>query len=233
MLSMIGAVVFDLDGVLLESEQLWDLARRELVADQGGRWRPEATTAMLGMSPAEWSSYMRSHLGLALDEGRVVQEVVTRLLAHYAQGLPLLPGAAEAVRRLARRWPIGLASSSNRVVIDHVLALAGLEDCFAATASSEEVPKGKPAPDVYLEATRRLGVPAPDCAAVEDSANGILSALAAGLAVIAIPNDAFPPPPQVLSRAAVVLGSLEELTAEVVDELGRSGAGAGQARLDD
>jgi HAD superfamily hydrolase (TIGR01509 family) len=211
---VIQAVVFDLDGVLIDSERLWDQARREVVAQRGGRWRPRATTAMQGMSSVEWSRYLRDHLGVDLPADRIVGLVVQNLLDRYAHGLPLIPGAVEAVRRIGRRWPLGLASSANRVVIDEVLALADLRDAFEATVSSEEVPRGKPAPDVYLETARRLGQPPSACAAVEDSGNGIRSAAAAGLHVVAIPNRDYPPSASALAEAELVLDSLAGLTAE-------------------
>ncbi|HUJ65903.1 MAG TPA: HAD family phosphatase, partial [Acidimicrobiales bacterium] len=202
---MIGAVVFDLDGVLLDSERVWDNARRQVVAEHGGRWREGATAAMQGMSSTEWSAYLRDQLGVDLDREDIVALVVDQLLDRYRRDLPLLPGAQETVRRVAARWPLGLASSANRPVIDEVLALSGLAAEFRATVSSEEVPRGKPHPDVYLEAARRLGQPARACAAVEDSANGIRAAVAAGLSVAAVPNRDFPPPAEVLAQADLVV----------------------------
>ena len=217
---MTRAVVFDLDGVLIDSEERWDRARRQVVAEHGGEWRDGATTAMQGMSSTEWALYLRDELGTDLPLDEIVDLVVGHLLDGYHDGLPLLPGAAAAVRRIGARWPLGLASSANRIVIDAVLASAGLTGAFAATVSSEEVARGKPAPDVYLETARRLGEPAAGCAAVEDSSNGIRSAVAAGMGVIAVPNRAFPPAPDVLDEAAAVLTGLDELTVDVVARLG-------------
>lgn len=216
---MIEAVVFDLDGVLIDSEELWDAVRRGVVAAQGGRWREEATRAMQGMSAPEWGRYLRESLAVDLPVDRIVSLVVDELLDGYRHNLPLLPGAVAAVRRVGRRWPLGLASSANRVVIDAVLPAAELSDAFAATVSSEEVARGKPAPDVYLEAARRLGVTPSACAAVEDSANGIRSAAAAGLVVIAVPNRQYPPGGDALAEAAVVLRGLDGLTEDVIEGL--------------
>jgi HAD superfamily hydrolase (TIGR01509 family) len=207
----LAAVVFDLDGVLVDSEQLWDSARRELVAERGGSWRDDATRTMMGMSSLEWSRYMHDELHVDLEPEEISAAVVERLEGLYREQLPLLPGAREAVKRLAQNWPLGLASSANRKIIDVLLELAELGEYFAATVSSEEVPRGKPAPDVYLEAARRLGVPATQCAAVEDSSNGLRAAAAAGMIVIALPNPAFPPDGDALSLAASVLASLDEL----------------------
>ncbi len=219
---MTEAVIFDLDGVLLDSEEVWDRARRQVAVANGGHWLPGATEAMQGMSSTEWSAYLHQELGVRLAPAQIVDAVVTRLLEYYGENLPMLPGAQDAVRRIGRHWPLGLASSSNRVVIEKVLERAGLQDCFRVTVSSEEVPRGKPAPDVYLEAARQLGVSPPQCCAVEDSANGIRSAVAAEMTVIAIPNQHFPPPQEVLAQANLVLPGLDRLTVEAVEQAGSS-----------
>lgn len=216
---MIESVIFDLDGVLLDSEHVWDRARRAVAHEHEGTWLPEATASMQGMSSVEWARYMQQQLGVQLDQQQIIDRVLEALFAEYAQGLPLLPGALEAVRRLAQRWPLGLASSSNRSVIDRVLRQADIADLFAATVSSEEVARGKPSPDVYLEAARRLDRRPEACAAIEDSANGIRSAVAAQTRVVAVPNQAFPPPEDVLATASLVLTSLDELTVERVARL--------------
>ena len=214
---MIDAVVFDLDGVLLDSEQVWDRAREELAHERGGRWHDLAQRDMMGMSSTEWSRYMHETIGLPEPPEEISREVVERLSALYREELPVIRGAREAVQRLAARWPLGLASSSNRELIDLVLELLGVAHLFAATVSSEEVPRGKPAPDVYLEAARRLGVDPARAAAVEDSHNGILAARAAGMRVVAIPNSHFPPGDEALAAADMVLASPAELTAEAVE----------------
>ena len=213
----VDAVVFDLDGLLLDSEQLWDEAREELARERGGRWHPAAQRDMMGMSSPEWSRYMHDRIGLRESPEEINRLVVERMLALYDAGLPLLPGAVEAVERLGERWPLGLASSSNRPLIDRVLELSGLARWFRVTVSSEEVARGKPAPDVYLEAARRLGVDPARAAAVEDSRNGIRAARAAGMAVIAIPNRHFPPGEEALAEADLVLDSLAELTPDAVE----------------
>jgi len=206
-----GGVVFDLDGVLVDSEHLWDRARRELVAERGGTWRDDATHAMMGMSAPEWSRYVHEELGVDLAPTAISTAVVERLDRLYRERLPLLPRARETVIAAAERWPLGLASSANREIIDLVLELAELDACFDATVSSEEVAHGKPAPDVYLEAARRLRVAPTECAAVEDSTNGLRSAAAAGMTVVAIPNEAFPPSEDALQLATAVIHSLDEL----------------------
>jgi len=214
---VIEAVVFDLDGVLLDSEQLWDEAREQLARERGGRWHEKAQRDMMGMSSLEWSRYMHDVIGLPEPPEEISREVVERMAKLYREHLPVIPGAREAVERLAARRPLALASSSNRELIDLALELLGVAHLFKATVSSEEVPRGKPAPDVYLEAARRLGIDPTHAAAIEDSENGIRAAKAAGMRVIAIPNRHFPPAEDALAQADVVLRSLEELTPEVVE----------------
>jgi HAD superfamily hydrolase (TIGR01509 family) len=213
---VIEAFIFDMDGVLLDSEQVWDEIREELACERGGRWHAAAQRDMMGMSSPEWSHYMHDVIGLRESPEEISAEVVRRLEERYRERLPLLPGAVEAVERLAAVWPLGLASSSNRELIDLALELSGLARDFKATVSSEEVARGKPAPDVYLEAARRLGVKPAACAAVEDSHNGIKSAKAAGMTVLAIPNPHFPPDREALALADATLTSLDELTPEAV-----------------
>jgi HAD superfamily hydrolase (TIGR01509 family) len=214
---VIEAVVFDLDGLLLQTEELWDEVREGLARERGGRYTPEAQRAMMGMSSPEWSRYMHEQVGVPEEPEEISAEVVRRLAERYRQSLPLIPGAVEAVERVAARWPLGLASSSNRPLIELALELSGLAQLFQAVVSSEEVPRGKPAPDVYLEAARRLGVAPARCAAVEDSHSGIRSARAAGMRVVAIPNPTFPPGDEALADADVVLASLDELSPDTID----------------
>jgi HAD superfamily hydrolase (TIGR01509 family) len=213
---VIEAVVFDLDGVIVDSEQVWDAARETLARERGGSWHEKAQQDMMGMSSVEWSRYMHDVIGLKDPPEEISAEVVRRLEATYREELPLIDGAPEAVARLAERWPLAVASSSNRPIIDLVLELSGLDRFFEATVSSEEVARGKPSPDVYLEAANRLGADPKKTAAVEDSRNGILSAKAAGMRLIAIPNTRFPPGEEALAEADVVLESISELAPAAV-----------------
>lgn len=219
----IEAVVFDLDGVLVDSEHVWDEVREELARERGGRWHDRAQTDMMGMSSTEWSRYMHDVIGLPDSPEAISAEVVKRMLERYRVRLPVVEGAVDAVRRLAGGFRLAVASSSNRPLIDAVLSAAGIAAFFRATVSSEEVPRGKPAPDVYLEAARRLHVAATRCAAVEDSANGISAAHAAGMRVVAIPNRRYPPAGDALGLANVVIGSPDELTVQAVAGAGDSG----------
>lgn len=214
---MIAAVVFDMDGVLIHSEEVWDAVREAYVRERGGRYDAEVQRAMMGMSSTEWSRYLHETAGVPDAPEEINAEVVRRMLESYRDHLPLVPGAVDAVRRLAERYPLGLASSSNRELIDAVLEVAGLAPFFRVTVSSEEVARGKPAPDVYLEAARRLGVAPERCAAVEDSHGGIRAAKAAGMKVIAFPNPTYPPDEEALAQADVAIRSLDELTPELVE----------------
>jgi HAD superfamily hydrolase (TIGR01509 family) len=213
---VIEAVVFDMDGVLIDSEHVWDDVREALARERGGRYGPEAQRAMMGMSSPEWSAYMHEVVGLAETPEEINALVVERMLERYAGSPPLLPGAVAAVERLAAEWPLAIASSSNRELIDAVLGHTPLGGLFRETVSSEEVARGKPAPDVYLEAARRLGVAPERAAAIEDSHNGIRSAKAAGMRTLAIPNPVYPPDEESLAAADDVLRSIDELTVERV-----------------
>ena len=215
-MSAIVAVVFDMDGVLIQSEEVWDEVREAYVVERGGRYDSEVQRAMMGMSSTEWSAYLHETAGVPDTPAEINAEVVRRMLAAYESHLPLIPGAREAVERLAADYRLAVASSSNRPLIDAVLDVAGIAQRFTATVSSEEVARGKPAPDVYVEAARRLGVDPHACAAVEDSHGGIRSAKAAGMRVIAIPNPTYPPDDEALALADVTLQSLDGLTPEKI-----------------
>ena len=210
------AVVFDMDGVLISSEEVWDAVREDLARERGGRWGPEAHHDMMGMSTPEWTGYMRDTVGLAMSAGEIEDEVVRRLIARYRAEPPYIEGARAAVLALAGSLPLGLASSSTRSLIDAVLDLGGLTGAFAVTVSSEEVARGKPSPDVYLRALGKLGVAPGRAVAVEDSAAGIRAASAAGMRVVAIPNPLYPPAADALDLADDVLTSIRELTADRV-----------------
>jgi HAD superfamily hydrolase (TIGR01509 family) len=215
------AVIFDLDGVLTETEHLWAEARAAYAGRHAYAWRPEDTDAVMGMSTPEWARYMAELIGGGDGPEAVAEAVVDGMIGALAAGrVELLPGAREVVAAAGARVPLALASSAARLVIDGVLDATGLRPYFAATVSSEEVARGKPAPDVYFEAARRLGVSPNRCLAVEDSSNGIRAAAAAGLTVIAIPNPTFPPSSDALALAAATVGSLREVQTELLARLG-------------
>ena len=211
--------MFDLDGVLVDSEPVWEQVRREVVASRGGHWADDAQQRIMGMSTGEWARYLSEDLGVGLAPDAIAVLVIERMAARYTEHLPLMPGAVEAVRRMAARWPLGLASSSPPSLIAVVLDAAGLRECFVTALSTEEVSRGKPAPDIYLAVCDRLDRRPQRCAAVEDSTNGLRSAAAAGLHVVAIPHPRYPPDPAALAAADLVLDSLDELTQDRVAAL--------------
>jgi len=216
---MIEAVVFDMDGVLIDSEPVWEEVRRGFVAQCGGRWRPDTQDRLMGMSTGEWSRYMSADLGVGMPPDAVAEAIIAAMASRYARHLPLMPGAVEAVTLLAERWPLAVASSAPQSLIDVVLDASGLRPAFGVALSSERVERGKPAPDIYLAVVDKLGVAPERCAAVEDSSNGLRSAAAAGMAVIAVPHPKYPPAPDALGRARVVLPGLPDLTADVIAAL--------------
>ncbi|MEU4241145.1 HAD family phosphatase [Actinoplanes sp. NPDC026619] len=215
----IAAVVFDLDGVIIDSEEVWEEVRRGYVAEFGRSFLPDSQDRMMGMSTGEWSSHLAEEVGVPRIPAQVADDVLGRMAARYRDDLPLIEGSVEAVRRIASHFPVALASSSARILIDQVLATAGLTDVFQVTLSTEEVLRGKPHPDVYLTAAEKLGLAPAVCAAVEDSSNGLRSAAAAGLAVVAVPHGIYPPAPDALAMASLVVPRLSELTVEAIDRL--------------
>jgi HAD superfamily hydrolase (TIGR01509 family) len=222
---VIQAVIFDLDGVLIDSEPVWEQVRRQVVAQHGGHWADDAQQRLMGMSTGEWARYLAEDLGVSLPPDQVAALVIGQMADRYRQHLPLLPGAVDAVRALAARWPLGLASSAPAALIETVLDQSGLAASFAAAMSTEQVPRGKPAPDIYLAVSGALGIDPRRGAAIEDSANGLRSAAAAGLAVVAVPHPRYPPGPDALALAAVVLPGLAGLTPQVIEDLGRADGG--------
>ncbi|MFI9407849.1 HAD family hydrolase [Nocardia sp. NPDC052316] len=214
----ITAVVFDMDGVLIDSEPVWERVRRDYVAERGGQWLPDTQQRLMGMSTREWSEYLSTDLGVDAPPETVAQDVIERMAAQYYRKVPLLPGAIDAVQRMSEKWPLGVASSSPRTLIDVVLGRTGLIEFFTVTFSTEEVDRGKPAPDVYVAVAAFLRQRPTDCAAVEDSSNGLRSAHAAGMRVIAAPRPEYPPAPDALALATHVITDLDELTPTLVTE---------------
>lgn len=215
----IEAVVFDLDGVIIDTEEVWEDVRRNYVAEFGREFQPDSQDRMMGMSTGEWSAHLAEEVGVPRTAEEVAVDVLGRMAGRYKKSLPLIPGSVETVRALGARYRLALASSSARILIDQVLATAGLSDAFEVTLSTEEVSRGKPAPDVYLTAVAKLGLTPEVCAAVEDSSNGLRSAAAAGLAVIAVPHGVYPPAGDALAGARLVVGSITEVTPEAIAAL--------------
>ncbi len=218
--NVVDAVVFDLDGVLVDSEPVWEEVRRALVEEYGGHWAGDAQSRLMGMSTGEWARYLSDELGVDLPSERVAELVIDRVAERLTRDPPLMPGAPDAVRRLADRWPLGLASSSPRRLIEAVLAASELARAFLVTVSTEEVPRGKPAPDVYLAVVEGLDVRPASCVAVEDSTNGLRSAMAAGMRAIAVPQPRYPVEQADLRQAVAVLSDLRELTPDLIQSIG-------------
>ena len=210
----VRAVVFDLDGVIIDTEGVWEEVRRAYVAEHGREFLPDTQSRMMGMSTQEWSRHLAEDVGVGLPPERVADEILSRMAARYRESLPLIPGAVDAVRRIAASYPVGLASSSARVLIDSVLAESGLDQVFRVVLSTEEVPRGKPAPDVYLTAAARLGFDPADCVAIKDSSNGLRAAAAAKMKVVCVPHGVYPPAADALAASALVVSSLSELTVQ-------------------
>jgi len=217
---VIEAVIFDVDGVLIDSEPVWEQVRRRVVAEHGGHWDADTQHRLMGMSTGEWSRYLSSDLGVALSPSEVADVVVGAMARRYTEHLPLLPGAVDAVLRMASRWPVGLASSAPRALIETVIHATSLRPVFGAVMSTEEVSRGKPAPDIYLAVAGQLDKPPAVCAAVEDSSNGLRAASAAGCQVVAVPRPEYPPAVDAIRAARLVLTSLDELTVDAVAALG-------------
>jgi HAD superfamily hydrolase (TIGR01509 family) len=217
---MVKAVIFDLDGVLIDSEPLWEQIRREVVMEHGGHWTDEAQRQLMGMSTQEWARYLSEDLGVGLPPDQIASLVIDRMSTSYTNHVPLMPGAVEAVRRTAEHWPLGLASSSPPALIDAVMDSAGIGQFFLKTMSTEQVGHGKPSPAIYLAVAEQLGASANQCVAVEDSSNGLRSASAAGIPTVAIPHPRYPPDPDALALARVVLLGLSDLTPGSISALG-------------
>ncbi|KUL32712.1 HAD family hydrolase [Actinoplanes awajinensis] len=215
----IEAIVFDLDGVIIDTEEVWEEVRRAYVAGHGREFLPDSQDRMMGMSTVEWSTHLAEEVGVPLPPAQVATDVLGKMAERYRESLPLIPGSVETVRALGARYRLALASSSARLLIDQVLDTAGLTDAFELTLSTEEVARGKPAPDVYLKAVAELGLTPEVCAAVEDSSNGLRSAGSAGLAVIAVPHGVYPPAPDALAQASLVVKAVTEVTVDAVAAL--------------
>lgn len=208
-----GAVIFDLDGVLVDAEVWWDEVRLAWAGQLGRSWTAADQAAVMGANSLGWARIMRQRLDLDLSPEQIVDDIVGAMVQRYAtHGAPLIPGAVAAVRRLAEAGvPIAVASSSHRLVIDAALDSLGIAGLFRVVVASDEVAHGKPAPDVYLLAARELGVDPSSCLVVEDSLNGVLAARAAGMTVALVPNAAVPPAAGAREAASMILDSLAEL----------------------
>lgn len=218
-MSAVAAVIFDMDGIIINSEESWEAARLAVVAQFGGDYHPSMVRDLMGMTPPEWSRYLHDRVGIPLSPARIEAEIMRHMVPALRRDRPFFPGAIDAVRALSARWPTGLASSSGRDLIDLVVGLADLRDAFAVTLSAAESGRGKPAPDVYLRAAALLDADPRGCVAIEDSTNGIHAGKNAGMRVIAIPTTDFPPAADALVLADAVLDNIRELTPAFIEGL--------------
>jgi HAD superfamily hydrolase (TIGR01509 family) len=216
----IRAVIFDMDGVIVDSEPVWNSTRVELVGAHGRTWNEGLQRACMGRSTLEWAEIMRERVPLPMTTVEVMDEMRRRMIEAYEAHLPVLPGAVEAVRRMAGAFTVAMASGSMTALIDHVLIATGLDRVIPVVVHGDTIARGKPAPDIYLEAARRLGVPPGECAGVEDSANGLRSLRAAGMRAVAVPSVGYPLPAEALSLADLRVATLDDLTEDAVRGLG-------------
>jgi HAD superfamily hydrolase (TIGR01509 family) len=216
---MIEAVVFDMDGLLVDSEPLWQNARVEAFEPGELRWTDADQERVMGQSTRGWALMIADKLDHKYSLEEIIDQVIGQMVEYYHQRVPLLPGAREVIELLKGRYRLGLASGAPYRLLNAVLESAGWTDTFAEVLSSDDLQHGKPAPDIYLEITRRFGVRAENIAVFEDSANGILAAHAAANRVIAVPSYYYKPPADVLQKAALVLPTLSDFTLDMLERL--------------
>lgn len=216
---MIEAIIFDMDGLLIDSEPCWDEARRIMAATAGVAWNKDDHKAVMGVSTNEWVEYMIKRLALDMPAAEVEETIIATMRDLYNERIPFLPGAEQAVTLAAKSYPLGLASGSPQRLIDTVTGSPSLRDKFRVILSGDQFLHGKPAPDIYLAAARALGVKPEHCVCLEDSGNGILAGANAGMKVIAVPDKRFMPSKEKLKRADVILGSLTEFSHETLASL--------------
>jgi len=217
---MIEAIIFDMDGLLVDSEPVWDNARYGMATEAGKTWNADDHKAVMGVSTEEWVTYMIHRLELTISPKEVQDEIVQRMIQMYQERIPYLPGAVEAVTLAAQIYPTALASGSHRSLIDIVTQDTPMQGKFQVILSADEVGAGKPSPDVYLETAHRLGIPPEQCLCLEDSGNGILAGVRAGMKVIAVPDPRFAPKQEILNQAHLVLNSLTEFSLDTLKQLG-------------
>ena len=215
----IEAVIFDMDGVLVDSEIYWDKARVEFASDRGKSWTPALQRLAMGRSTMGWARVMQTQLALDESLDDIIAEMKARVIAQYEARMPTRPGALDAVARMSERYRVGLASGSPTEIIKAVLRITGLDQIFEVMVYGDELPRGKPAPDIYFEALKRLAVAPGRSLGIEDSANGLRSLKAAGMYAVAAPSPGYPLAADVLALADAHISTLEDFTIELVQSI--------------
>lgn len=215
----IEAVIFDMDGLLVDSEPVWDEARAAMAAHYGQTWTQTDHFNVMGVNTDVWAAYMIKRLDLSLSPIAVRDEVIDQMVAMYRRQIPFRPFAVEAVQWAVGHYPTALASGSPRKLVDIVTQADELQGCFQEVLVADEVGTGKPDPAVYLETARRLGVAPEACVCLEDSANGVLSGHRARMFVINVPDPRYPLTTQQAGYADMVLESLRDFTAATIQQL--------------
>ena len=218
----IEAVIYDMDGVLVDSEVYWDKSRVEFARDRGLVWTDEFQRLAMGRSTVGWATVMQEKLALDEPIDEIIAEMKARVIAHYEELMPARPGALESVAHLKRHFRVGLASGSPTDIIKAVLRITGLDQIFEVMIYGDEVPRGKPAPDIYLEALKQLGVAPAVSLGIEDSANGLRALKAAGMFAVAAPSPDYPLPADVLALADAHITTLEDFTVDLVRRIERT-----------
>lgn len=213
----VQAVVFDMDGVVIDSEVVWQRVRTAYAQEFGRQWTQEDQVAMLGRSTPDWSAQMRARLGLQhLSDKDVAQAIIGRMLKAFAHEVPFRPGALEALQAIAGKYRVGLASGSPRVLVDCVLQHGNIAHCFQSVLSGDDVQHGKPHPEIYLRSLEKLGCAPVAAVGIEDAPNGLRALRNAGMWAIAAPCPEFPLDAESLSLAHRHISSMTELTPELV-----------------
>ncbi|MBZ0298860.1 MAG: HAD family phosphatase [Anaerolineae bacterium] len=215
----IKAVIFDMDGVLVDSEVYWWRARQAFARDLGKVWTDEGQRRVMGPSTIEWARIMKDILQPAMSVEAIMDDIIRRVMAQYDAQLPTRPGALAAVHLAAQHYRVGLASGSPTAVIQHVLRLTGLDSVFEVVVYGDDMARGKPAPDIYFEALRPLAVMPEAAVGIEDSGNGIRALKAAGMKAIAAPSPDFPLSEEIMKLADAYIPSLEDFSLELVNRL--------------
>ena len=215
----IEAIIFDMDGVLVDSEVYWDKSRVEFAKDRGKTWTDEFQRLAMGRSTVGWAQVMQEKLQLDESIDEIIAEMKARVIAHYEKRMPTRPGAIESVHHMKQHYRVGLASGSPTEIIKAVMRITGLDQVFEVMVYGDGIARGKPAPDIYLEAMAQLGVTAPVTVGIEDSANGLRSLKAAGILAVAAPSPDYPLPADILALGDAHISTLADFNIDLIRQI--------------